>query len=226
MVTFLSCDEYSSEITNHHENLLIMHRKKVEQALVHATDIDLNFFCDNTRYLQHAKSVFNKLYDNQLLRSNDSSMEEILKETPRPLCFDMPVTDFEKKFFVSLISLLSQNEFEKTIVVFNETENFVLQEIFNENLKEKLLFVIASLKMIYIQDLEQKTNAILETRSGILKQADFLCLKGRAFDKCFDKCMNETFSKMNLVKWVQFSINPPAYVAWHAASCIYDCAME
>ncbi len=224
LLFFVSCQEDPTEDSIPYTSVISEYAQIINLELSQALTIDLDQFFHYSNYLEKAENAFNTVVKRQKQTTDLYSLDQILNDTPKPYYFEIPITDFEKEFIRQFISLLTTHELADKIEIFNVSEDFIKMQIQDSFIKEKILYEMASIKLVLILNLQESNPSLLKTKSGKLTEDEILCYRGKAFDRCFDGCMNRTFSKMNPVKWVQFALNPPAYVAWHAGSCVYDCA--
>lgn len=223
--------------------------KKVEQADSQLNDESILFkmntyineiLVDSISYLSYLKN-FNpdkysnfasNIYDlsvtkNQSLSlknasTNDSDFLTYLKEQPKPSCFEKPLTAIEKSIFVSISQSLKDKSLTESIVILNSVEMFLSENICDNDQLERLLYLTGALKIGYV-----KHSSMIKLKSATsLLNTGGVALKGEQFDICYDVCMNQRYSNMNLIDWIEFGLNPPAHVAWNAGSCAWDCAWK
>jgi hypothetical protein len=208
--------------------------QKELKAVVLETELlessDFSRFSYPTKYAEYVKRIRftdNTEFDSEHFEDNgsiDYDGMSILK----PECFEFEISEIEKSLFSYIVLELENKSFNEKILVLNFFDNFIHQRISNAQMHERLLYLNAALK----RGIEYRIlSTILNPAETILKSTnflsdDFLALKGKQFDRCFDQCMVKKIKDMNAVDWIFAAYNPPMSVIQMVASCSWSCAKQ
>lgn len=163
------------------------------------------------------------------LKENISTLKNIKKEIVETKNFtpqdeirkDLTLEDDIILVTRSIDKIRSIVPIDKQYIVFKKYDKFIDENLKHlkgyEKLKRSLIFVNW---MNYEYYLKSYNLLVLKTNIYSLGEDWSPC----AHRDCFDCCMYRRLgSDKNFVEYIQFFLNPPAYVGWEAAKCMNDC---
>jgi len=106
------------------------------------------------------------------------------------------ITNFIQKYMKDIENIgltRASNQIEKTISLMSDY-----------NIQQSLFSIVSQIKFTFYADEN-------------IPPID----RGPYYDR-WKACMDDHFDNMNWVNWVEFSVNPPVYVGWVAASCAWS----
>lgn len=183
---------------------------------------DYEFFNKKNDYSDYPESLFNlakKLKEDYNTESYEDLKIRFNKEIgliKTPKCFNGKTSEIESKIYQEIVLHLIDKTEPDIIKIFNTVNRFANDFICEEDQRERILYTIESLKLIYI-----KNNVDLSIPR--LKSLTENSYGGYLLTDCQHWCVEGVLERMNWMDWLEFGMNPPLYTAAIYLHCVIVC---